>query len=496
MEDLSLSDILAIFKRRRAYFLVTFLGLFALFSVVALRWAHYRASVTVQIEQPMISSSVANVAGADPADALMGLADRRISQIQQKVTSVESLNAIIHKLNLYPGANQTLPPEKLAAIMRSKIKLDFINSAISNPVAAQKETVERLSAIAFTLSFDYSDPELTKQAVDALVQHFIAEEAAQRLGQTEKTASFLNAELTQLEGEIKAQEQKIAEFKGKFGESGPTATLFNQQASMSNTMSLQNIESQITTNAATIGTLRSQLATTEPYLPTIEADGKLLTSPTAQLKSLQAQYAALTGRYGPEHPDVMKVSEQLKSLKAELAAKGKSGGVRRDADNPVYLQITAQLSAATAQQQALQSQREALMARQAKYDRAIAENPLLEQQMSQLTLDLDNAKQRYRELKEKMQTAEMRQKLQSGDNGQRLKIINPATVPEGTHPKRKLLLLAGFVLSLFSAIGVVILLELLRQSVRGGNHLASIVGVAPLVTIPHIALKHTGATRG
>ena len=485
MEDLSLYDIVAIFRRRRFVFALTFGAIFLAAALFAMQWSRYRATVTVQIDQSYIPSSVATVGDANPADVMMGLADRRISQIQQKVTSIESLSEVIAKLNLYPSINKRLSADKLTEIMRNKIRLNFISSAISNPAAAQKESVEQLSAIAFTLSFDYNDPELTKLALNEIVALFIEEEAAQRKTRSEETSEFLKAELVTLAETIKEQESKVAAFKAKYGESGPTAMMFNQQASLTNNLNLQNIESQIGTTQATISTLGGQLAGTDPYAPTVE-DGKVLNSPTSQLKALQAQYASLTGRYGAEHPDVMKVSEQIRALKAQ------KGGSRRftgDADNPLYLQLSGQLSAAKAQLSSLMTQKATLKTQQEKYDRMLAENPGLEKEMSQLTLDLDNAKERYRALKDKRLAADMKTKLESGKHSARLKVINPASTPEGTTPGRKLLLMAGFMLAFISGICMVVIVEAFSQSVRGANHLAAIVGVSPLVTVPHIHTK-------
>lgn len=476
MQDLSVEDILAIFRRRRALFLATFAAVLALVVLFALNWSHYRATATVQIEQPVVNTEAAG-------DRPMALADRRISQIQQKITSTESLSRIIRDLNLYPKINRKISADKLTAMMRDKIKLTFISSEVSNPTAAQRESVDQLSAIAFTLRFDYHDPALTKKTLDALVQNFLLEEANERQRKSKETTAFLDAQLAKLSATIKAQEEKIAAFRAQYGESGSSAVLFNQQASLSNAMNLQTIESQMSAAQATISSLRSQLASTPAYT---SSDGKQLRG-RGQLGALKAEYAALTTRYGAEHPDVVKLREQIRTASAGVAPQAVA--LAQDADNPVYVQLKAQLSAEQAQYNALAGQAAAVRQQQAKYDREIAKNPMVEQEMSQLTLDLSNAKERYSALKEKKLTAEMNEKLENGENSERLKILSPAQLPEGTTPKRKLLILGGLFLALLSAVGVVIVIEALSQSVRGANHLAAIVGVAPLVSIPCLHAK-------
>ena len=489
MDDLSLDDILPIFYRRRKIFALTFTLIFLATFAYALHWSRYRATATVQIEQPAIAANVANVGTTDSGTQELGLADRRIAQIEQRVTSTESLAAIIEKLNLYPAINHKLPATKLARIMRSKIRLELIGSSIANPAAAQKESVEQLSAIAFNLSFDYNDPELAKRALDTIVERFIDEDAAQRRSQSEQTATFLDGELKTLEAAIKDQEAKAAAFRAQFGESGPSAVLFNQQASLTNSVNLQNIDNQISAAQATVSGLRTQLQGTSPY-STMSEDGRQIMSAGSQLHNLESQYASLSTRYGAEHPDVIKVQQQIAALKT--SGNVKAGRKTQDADNPAYLQLNAQLTAAQAQLSALTGQRASLAAQQEKFNAALAKNPMIEQQMSQITLDLDNAKERYRALKDKKLASEMSAKLESGSNGERLKIINPSILPESTSPKRLYLILGGLILAWVSAVSMVILVEILSQSVRGARHLTSIVGMAPLVTIPHIA-DHGGA---
>ena len=481
MEDLSLHDILAIFRRRRSVFMLTASIIFAIALLFTLNWSRYRAVTTVQIEQADVASSALSA----EETSSMGLADRRISQVQQKVMSVQSLNKIIDATGLYPGSEK-MSANARATIMRNSTKLNFISSDVSNPAASQKESVEQLSAIAFTLSFDYGDPKLAKEGLDVLVKAFIDEEANQRRTQSKKTSAFLNAELKALEKTIQDQEKKVANFKAKYGESGPSAVLFNQQASLNNSMNLQTVESRITANQATIATLRSQLASADPYAPALE-DGKMVNSPKGQKKALQSQYAAMVGRYGPKHPDVLKTRAQLEALGSQPASRIFTGS--READNPIYLQLSAQLAAAQGEQSGLLEQRESLKAQQEKYSRFVAENPLVEQQMSQLSLDLESAKLRYAALTEKKSTAAMRANLEAGDSSTRLSIINPSIVPEGTVPGKKLLLLAGTCLAVLAGLAMVVITEAFSQSVRGANHLASIIGVAPLVSVPNISIK-------
>lgn len=535
MEELSLRDIISVFKRRNKYFFITFLGMFALSAVFAMNWANYRSVATVEIKRSEIPQNIA--VPSNLGDIGLTVADQSISQIEQKVTSTDSLAGIIKMFNLYSGSGKSVPLAVLADSMRNKIKLDFISSQVSNPAAVQKETAEQLSAIAFTLSFDYSDPVLVQKATNELVVRFLEEYSKERIIKARATSEFLGDQIKSLEKSMAEQEKEIADFQARHGESGPNVLLFNQQASANVALSLQNIESQITANEGTQGALRSQLATVDPYSRVI-ADGQALSTPAIQLKALEAKYAALSGQYGPEYPDVIKTRNQLRALRNQTGAKSQTsqlkaqivdtktnleaaesnsgpdnpdvialkyklkglekqlaaaGGkrqhdddVKQDADNPAYLSLTAALRSAEEQHKSLLGQKETLIVQQGKYQKAITENPVVAQQMAALSRDYDNSQIRYRELKEKKMAADMNQQLEVDGKSQLLLVTNPASLPRVTHPARLMILLGGFVCALIGGIASVIIFEAMNQSIYDSNHLASIIGTAPLVTIPYL----------
>ena len=315
--------------------------------------------------------------------------------------------------------------------MHKKVKVNLVSSALANPAAANKESPEQLSAIAFTLSFDYGDPQIAQQVTNELITRFLDEDLKMRREQAQDTATFLAAQITALEGTMVDQEKKIADFHAAHGNSRPEALMFNQQAAQSAVLGIQNIDSQITANEGSQGSLRGQIAVVDPYSRVI-ADGQVLTTPAIQLKALQAQYATLTAQYGPEHPDVLKAKHQIESLQAEIASKGGSAAgpdtanlkaqiadvttnldaakktygaddphvvtlshqldslqkqlatsktttgrdqLKADADNPAYLELTAQLHSMEEQHKSLLQQKQALMDQQKKYQMALSETP-------------------------------------------------------------------------------------------------------------------------
>lgn len=532
-------EYLSVLKRRAVLFLFIFATISIVSFFIALDWSKYKVSATVEVANPEIAMDTVETSGA-PAMSAEAMADLQISRLKQNVLSTSSLAEIIAKLDLYPGARRQTPIAYVAQNMRKKIDIRLISTALANPASAQKATALQLSAIAFVLSFEYSDPVLAQKAVNELVSRFLDEDMKERRETAQKTSDFLDGQIEILTASLEDQEKKIAAFTEKHGNVRPDTLSFNQQASVTTTSRLLSIESDIISNMGLIGALRAQLAQTGPYSRVVDESGEVLTTPDIQLRALKSQYATLTAKYGPKHPDVLKVSRQVEALekkgepinlvarltpkiedvKARLKTQrdtygpehpdvislqnqltylekkladaetsqtpGYFGLIREDADNPAYLQIVAQLEAAEKQKEALESQREEVKRQQDEYNTAISSNPAVQQQLASLTRDYENMTVLYRELKAKKLSADMNKTIEEGHIGRRLAVIDPPELPLSTTPSRKMILFAGVALAAMTALGSVLALQILSQSVIGPRHLESLIGVSPLVTIPRL----------
>ena len=530
-------EYISVLRRKKFIFIGIFSVLFAMSFFFALNWSKYKAYATVEVARPEISLEALETE-ASSAPSAEALADLKISRLKQTVLSNRSLGEIITDLDLYPESRQGTRIAYLAQAMREKIDISLVSTALANPASAQKASALQLSAIAFVISFEYSDPLKAQKTVNELVTRFLDQDLEERRKTAQATSDFLQGQIDMLEDTLEEQEKKIAEFRAENGGMRADALAFNQQASVTTTSRLLAIESEIVSNLGVIGALRAQLAQTEPYAVVVGEDGDTLTTPTTQLRGLQSQYATLSSKYGAEHPDVLKTLRQIEALERQIggtsqtariranitdvrtrlqtmedtygpdhpdvqslrsqldnlntqlrtAARtttaGSSNRIQRDADNPAYLNIVAQLDAAQQQQNALIQQRDAIEGKQAGFEKAIEANPEAEQRFAALTRDYDNMMMLYRELTAKKLASDMNKTIEEGHSGHRLAVINPPELPRSTNPSKKLILVAGFIFSLMTALATVLGLQLLSSTVLGPKHLESITGLSPLVRVP------------
>lgn len=520
MEELTLTDYLAILRRWNKVFVVTGLVILVSSMFFVAQWKNYRSTATVQIEEPEVAPN------AQSAEAP---AERRISEIEQKVLSTGTLAEIIAKFNLYAKARASKPIADIAEDMRKKIKLDFVSAS------------GRGGSIAFTVSFDYSEPLICQRVTDELVTRFLDEDLKARRSEAQLTSAFYATQIEALEASLSEQEKKIAEFHEKNGTTRPENFAYNQQAVNNLAQNIQSIDTQLATISSSLTALRTQFVATDPY-SRVSTDGQSLTTPSAELKALKSHASTMTAQYGPEHPDVVKIRNQIAALQSHVSQKNaqdsgqlkaqiedvrtkleaaqktyspehpdvvamksnlknlentlasqKSGvskdGIIEDADNPAYLQLVAQLHILEEQQKTLTSQRADLQAQLDGYQKLLTQNPQAEQELAVLTRDYDNAQSRYREIKEKKMMADMNTQVEQDRKGQRLSLINPPALPIDTQPKHILLILGSIIASLIGALAGVAIAQLITGFIIGSQLVELTAGSMPLVEIPHIYTK-------
>ncbi len=114
-------------------------------------------------------------------------------------------------------------------------------------------------------------------------------------------------------------------------------------------------------------------------------------------------------------------------------------------------------------------------------------SPQVERQYHDLTRDLDNARLRYQEIRNKQGEARVAQSLESGQQGERFTLMDPPLPPEEpVSPNRPLIAIAGVIVSLGLALAMAMLREGLDTTIRTRDELLQLVGVAPLALIPRI----------
>ncbi|WP_306132501.1 chain-length determining protein [Roseivivax marinus] len=145
----------------------------------------------------------------------------------------------------------------------------------------------------------------------------------------------------------------------------------------------------------------------------------------------------------------------------------------------------------------LREQRTLVDERITRLEANLARAPEVERALGALERDLSQLQERYGVVNRRRADAEMAQVLQDQEAADRFEVLETALEPETaiSRSKRKVAA-AGGVVSLFLAVGIAVLIELLNPAIRTAGQLERQLGVSPVVAIPVIRTRRDRGRRG
>ena len=539
-----LREYLAAAKYRRGWVIATFaVGVLAAALLALLLPPHFRSAGTILIEQQEMPQELVR-------STVTSYADERVQVISKRVMTTETLLDIIRRYDLYPRERAKATREALLGRMRKDIGLKMISADVIDPRSGRPTS----ATIAFEVSFTSTSADLAAKVANEITTLYLNENLNNRTQLARDAATFLEAEGDRLNHKIGELEAQLAQFKAKNFKKLPEVTQLNmslldrteeqlrtqdaRQSSLeqqrvyleaqlvqlkpnsavfsdtgerilSTPDRLKMVKSQLASARARYAPDHPDIARLQRELAGLEQDqasqpaGTQTAAATAttndlrrDLQRAQSELAQVSERYGPEHPDRLRLEREVSELQAELAATPAPPAATDrqiphiDADNPAYVQIQAQLAATLNDLQALDTETKKLRAQADEYRRDVTLAPQVEQQYRELTRDYDNTRAKYQELRSKMTEAKTAQNLEADRKGERFTLIDPPLPPEEpVSPNRPMIFIGGLVLSLALAFALVWLLETNDTSVRGRFDLLKLTGIPPLALVPYIGTE-------
>lgn len=524
----TLRDYLAILRRHRGTALSVSLSALLATAVIALVWPPvYRSSATILIEQQEIPPDLVR-------STVSTYADQRIQIINQRVMTRSNLMEIIKKYDLYRKERRRDPMEVVIERMRDDIQLKTVSADVVDPLNGRPTQ----ATIAFTLAYENESPQLAQKVANELTSLFLDENLSSRREMASQASNFLTEEANRVSDQISKLESQLAKFKERNVDSMPELVQFNMQLADRTDRELMDAEQDLRSLKERRIYLESQLAQINPRGDLYSESGERVLGPVERLKTLRAKYIGLSAIYAPDHPDLVRMRKEIASLEAEV---GKTGSttkeleasltstrgelaesrkrygeghptvqrlerqvaalekalakqqpavnttVTKDADNPAYIQLQAQLQTVEAETNSLQQKQADLKAKLQDIDGRVAESPLVERKFRELSRDYDNAWAKYKELKAKQMEAKLAEALETERKGERFTLIDPPLLPEEpAKPNRLAIILLGIMLSFAGGIGTVAVRDSIDVTVRGAQGVTSLTDMTPLAGIPFI----------
>ncbi|MFJ4113354.1 GumC family protein [Pseudomonas sp. NPDC089758] len=476
--ELSLKDYIAIIKDRALLLGVSIVVVIAATIGVAVTVPPlYQSTGTILVESQQISPELVSANNNS-------FADERIEVIRQRVMTRENLLKIIDKYNLFADKGRRFSETDKIEQMRSAIAV----ATLSTYVKGRGE-----ATVAFTVSYEDKRPEVAKEVADELVTLFLNENMKQRTERATETTEFLTQEANKLGAELAALENKLADFKQAHANALPE----NQQLRMSmlsrSELEFREVDRDYKAAQEELRYLELELAAANAGVPAQAAGGRPAAADQPQdLASLKAEYARLLTRYTPAHPDVVAVKRKIDLLKAS----GEKGIAAAAAMNLDAARVRTKMAATQSRIASLAEQKRQLTAKMEGYEADILEAPQVERGLVTLMRDHDNARKKYEEIRNKEMGAKITESLEQENKAERFVLLEPPLMPEKpVKPNRKKIVALGLVLAPAVGGGLVMLLEMLNQRIRGVGALESVLGKRVLVAVPYISTQADVARR-
>jgi uncharacterized protein involved in exopolysaccharide biosynthesis len=419
---------------------------------------------------------------------------QRIATLQQQVLSASRLRPMIERLGVSKAEEQS----KLISDIQSNMTVQPVITAISSSQAGIAAKKAKPSANAeplpgFYVNYTDSNPNRAQQICNEMTSLILEENLRTRSEVAQGTTDFLTRQLEDAKRDLDQQDAKMAAFKKQYlGQLPGDAD--------NNVRILMSLNTQLDASTQALGRAQQDKAYTESMLAQQLAAWRSSQSSTnpqtlqQQLDGLQSQLLQLQARYTPDHPDVIKtkadiaeVQKRLNQVNAAAANATDTSDKNIGTEPPEIRQLRLQvhqyqnvIEQATGDQKRLQSQINL-------YQSRTAMSPGIEEQYKLITRDYDNAQSFYRDLLAKKSSSVMATSMENQQQGEQMRILNPAGLPEDpSFPNRPLFAGGGLGAGLALGIVLAIWLEVRDKAIRTEKDAAVAMDLPLLVSVPWV----------
>jgi len=465
--ELTLQDYFDIVRRRAILMVAIFAVVIVSASAVAfLLPPVYQSSGTILIESQQISSKFIS-------NSVTGFASERIEVIKQRVMTRENLLRMMKKYGLFSSKNESRVTSELIANLRNRISIQLLNTRIGG-------NKRRKATIAFSISFEDRYAQSAYEVTNELVTLFLDENVKSRVERATETTEFLSQEARRLKADLEKTEALVAAYKQENANSLPEHLALKVDILQRTEIRLADLNRNVKAQESEISRLDLEL--------TAAKSGENDNGSRSELARLKTEYSQARVRFNDTHPTLRTLKRRIELLE-EAKATGQGGAESSDStvNTQLVLKIESLLSTANSRLNSFKEQLTPMRRKIADLEQQIILTPQVELGLSSLLRDYNTAINKYEEIQAKQLGAQIAENLEGENKSERFSLIDPPLLADKPiKPNRLKIVLLGVFLAFAAAIGIVVILEVLNQRIRGKGALTTVLGQGPLVEIPYI----------
>ena len=416
----------------------------------------YRAQARLLVESPQIPDELA-------ASTVRSSAEEIMFSIEQRILTRDNLLALSKEFDLHENADE-MSTDGIVEEMRRRVSI-YMPPLLHNTGVV-------------TVSFGDSDPKVSADVTNELVDQIVAQNVSLRTEATGGTLAFFEQEVKRLTDEMGEQNARILRYKQEHRDALPESLEYRRTRQSAQQERLLQIDREL----AGLRDRRQRLTDIFDRTGRVVGGGEGAQTPEqAQLSELRQQLASALVIYAPENPRVSALKKEVAAL--EELVKTQLG----NSDSGPVTTFDLQMADIDGQIDFLASQKSILQRELDELATSIEATPQNAIELGALESVYENLRVQHDRAIGSLAEARMGDRIEITARGQRIAIIEPAAVPEfRSEPNRKLIGAAAMGGGIILAAAIFVLLELLNRTVRRPVEMVSRMGITPFGTIPYI----------
>jgi polysaccharide chain length determinant protein (PEP-CTERM system associated) len=495
--------------RRHWYFLATaFLVIVGAWIYARLRPNLYRSETRILVESATLLD--------DPLSpsAIRDRTEERVNAIRQLLESRTILERVIEEFRLR-ASDTTIPMEDALKSIRNSLE------------------ISKTAGNTFTMAYHATDPQAAQAIMRRLAEILIQTNQTAQKNKAVDKDQFMEQELRQAELDLAAADEKIKQFKDNHLGELPEQNAANMNAlnelhsqlvaldSARDQDQKKALEFRLQEQKRLSALVKTKVPKERPGTP--EPKGKdAPTSLEAQLIAKRAMLAEMAGRYTVKHPDVVRLSKEIKDLEGQLGLENElkagtgtstaltplgpteaetvndaSGG---QASTQVELNAEAEIAQTQYELDLLgktiarrEKERETILKSITVYQNRLNLAPSLEQELLTLTREHETKRLQVANLQTRKFNAQMAANAVADKKNDTYRILDDANLPELPTPPTELqIVLIGVAAGLGAGIAAAFGREYFEPSLASEDEVAHVLRLPVLISVPEIPARPKG----
>ena len=318
-----------------------------------------------------------------------------------------------------------------------------------------------------SISFIASTPDKAAAIANRIAEIYVNEQLNSKLLATDRTSSFFEERLTELQEEVRLAEEAVARYEASIDvvtDSGPT---LNQQELSDLNRSLIVARGELAEKQAKLRLVREMRASGDDLVAVADVANAALISrlreQEAEILRREAEYGSL---YGPRHPRMLDLQREKSELQAKIADEVQR--VARTLETDVQVTAT-RIATIESQLESLKTETSAGRASEVR--------------LNELRRQAESSRQVYEEFLQRSKNLRENQELVQPD----VRIVLTAKPPtRPSSPGAKLFAATGFAVCFCVSALVAIVLERLDRGIRSAREVERLLGLSTLGMVPRL----------